>query len=299
MADLTSSRFSFNLPPVCLDWSALRASPEPLETLGAFIQQRPEAELDHLLAQAASLGWTPAVALLLDAGASPNAVVSLDRPRGAVSHACAMGHLETCELLLARGASARGCEGQWEPCMSSAAIGLSIECVNALLRADPSARADLDAAFLCLCAYSWEPDLWSSAAAPMAEELIHLGARVDAQNIQKRSALHFCCARGDAGAHQTRSLLDWGAHPSLLDQQGMTPMAALFGRHDGGALTLQALLDAQADPSIADESGASPSGSPERFKWRAGQAILQANAERLALDSAVPCPLSPHKSPRI
>lgn len=62
--------------------------------------------------------------------------------------------------------------------------------------------------------------------------LQHGGSDVDMRDLQGRTALHFACENGKAGA--TQLLLDWGADPFLEDKDGRSALdvARMWGQQD-------------------------------------------------------------------
>eukprot|EP00752_Nemacystus_decipiens_P006385 g5756.t2 len=91
------------------------------------------------------------------------------------------------------------------------------------------------------------------------EELVSRGAKVDAQDEEGRTPLHFAADRGKAAV--ISSLIALGAAVDPKDEDGMTPLAYAVACENENEIEL--LVKAGADVHLADNEGNTPLSSAE------------------------------------
>jgi serine/threonine protein kinase/ankyrin repeat protein len=247
---------------------------DPEATAGlyaALTQKRPLAVVEELIRRGASIygdGFhiplvlaaeqcdTPALKLLLKAGADPN-----EGPRGIqelpLTVAASRGCLDTVSALLDGGARINVEVGGQTP-MSSAAFAHSAPMVRLLLErgGDPNLKGPYGSTPLMAVAASCVEEL----VAPLLEK----GSQIDMPGFQGKTALMESVYSSCAPV--MKSLLDHKASVDKPDQNGATPLHVLLAEHEYPDEKIVALarllLDHGADPNAACKVGGRRSDNP-------------------------------------
>lgn len=160
------------------------------------------------------------------------------------------GDLVRTRELLAQGADPQSLKDH-RTAMRWALFAQSLPCVEALLKAgaDPNHRPEHEAHPMVLAACIDDRRI--------IQALIRAGGNVDAANSQGQSCCLLAANFGHVGCLEV--LLAHGAHASLADQGGATPLSAA---REEGQLAAAALLEAHELALAAKKPSESPKASP-------------------------------------
>lgn len=236
---------------------------------------------DNLVCSAAGNGDLRQLGLLLRAGGSPDA---FDSRMPALLRAVSGGHVDAVALLLSAGADpnarrkVHSGEGSTPKADGTALAAAERESLPLLLSAgaDPNFAAEDGQAALMVAA--------AQGKAWKVKALLAAGARADAVDPDGRTALHWAMQALPDGPAIRRMLLDAGAPVNAGIGRSGTPLHEA-ARH-GTAAALRELLAAGAEVNAPAADGTTPLLiAARRWNPRAVEVLLQAGANPDATDS--------------
>lgn len=200
---------------------------------------------------AAWYGNTPLLALLLEKGANPKAVVSNESVLMMAAH---RGHLDTVEALLKAGADLRFHSRDGESALTYACRGQNLEMVRFLLKAGAPVKQQDTGGFSPIFAAleSLQPEF--------VRLLLEAGAEAEVRDSDQETPLLWAARAGFvAGA---ALLLEKGANVNAQDREGNSPLLlGIKAGHERLATEMtQLLLLYKANPNLVNKAGETPMG---------------------------------------
>ncbi len=225
----------------------------------------------HIFRWAASEGHTDIVRLLIPQTAN------IDEPEwsggSALGYAARNGHAEILQLLIAHGASITNKARYWDSPLDSAVHGDHVACARLLLDAGApidGIETDVVDNWFCMvmnAAYK--------GANLVLQLLLKHGARADIRNrLHQRTALMY--AARESQPRSLEILLQAGAKPDRVDNEGNTALTFAINRSNSSAQMVRALLAHGASPDV-------PPGAPKGTATPLGAAAKAGDVELLKL----------------
>mmetsp|Transcript_51980 Transcript_51980/g.96191 ORF Transcript_51980/g.96191 Transcript_51980/m.96191 type:complete len:953 (+) Transcript_51980:94-2952(+) len=207
-----------------------------------------DKEGDTPLHGAACNGHTHLIPMLVDLGASVNG--KSDRGWGPLYYAALYGHTDTAEKLVELGAVLEEADPYGMTALHVAASHGHGDTARALATLGASLKQKTGKGKTVL-------HLAAGGEAQMIEELVQMGADVDAVDVHERTALHFAvqvACSGNLGA--LIALVKAGADVDAQDDKGRTPLHLACEK--GDLAIVDHLLLMRADANVADQAGKTP-----------------------------------------